>query len=49
MVISVVKTLCIFDGKALGMGLVWKVMYNIEQHVYQFPLAPVSLSLDLAK
>ena len=33
MVISMVKILCVFDGKALAMGLAWKVMHDLETHV----------------
>ena len=48
MVISVVKDLCIFDGKAPTMGLAWKVMHDLETHVCEFVEPPFALSVDLA-
>ena len=48
MVIPIIKTLCVFDGKAPAMGLAWKVMHDLESHVHKFVEPPFSLSTDLA-
>ncbi len=48
MVVPVVKALRIFDGTAPAMGLAWKVMYDLEDHVRRFIQPPFGLSPDLA-
>ena len=48
MVIPVVKALYVFDGKAPTMGLMWKVMHDLETHVCKFVELSFSLSADLA-
>jgi hypothetical protein len=48
MVILVVKALRVFDGTAPAMGLAWRVMYDLEEHVRGFTQPPFGLSLDLA-
>ena len=48
MVIPVVKAHRVFDGKALAMGLTWKVMHDLETHVCEFVEPPFALSVDLA-
>jgi hypothetical protein len=49
MVIPVVKALRVFDGKALAMGLAWKVMYELRTHIQSFTQPPFHLELDLAE
>ena len=48
MVIPVVKALRVFDGKALPIGLAWKVMHDLETHVRKFVQPPFALNADLA-
>ena len=36
MVIPVVKALRVFDGTSFAMGLAWRVMYDLEDHVHGF-------------
>jgi hypothetical protein len=49
MVIPVMKALRVFDGKALAMGLAWKVMHDLQTHIQSFTQPPVHLELDLAE
>ena len=48
MVIPVVKAFHVFDGKALAMGLAWKVMHDLGTHVREFVQHPFALSTNLA-
>ncbi len=36
MVIQIVKALRVFDGTGPAMGLIWRVMYDLEAHVHRF-------------
>ena len=47
MVIPVVKALCLFDGKALAIGMVWRVMYDLKIHMQRFAEQPFCLALEL--
>ncbi|KAG0595794.1 hypothetical protein M758_UG198100 [Ceratodon purpureus] len=48
MVIPVVKALRLFDGKAPAMGLAWRAMYDLKNHVRSFSSHPFRLNADLA-
>jgi hypothetical protein len=48
MVIPVVKALRVFDGKALAMGLTWRVLHDLQTHICGFSKPPFHLSLELA-
>ena len=48
MVIPVVKALCVFDGKVPVMGLAWRVMHDLQNHICGFSKHPFCLSLELA-
>ena len=47
MMIPVIKALCVFDGKALAMGLAWKVMHDLETHFREFVQPSFALSANL--
>ena len=47
MIISVVKALRMFDGKAPATGMAWRVMYNLKIHVQGFAEQPFRLGLEL--
>ena len=49
MVIPVVKVLRVFDGKALAIGMVWRVMYDLKTHVQGFVQHSFHLGLKLAQ
>jgi hypothetical protein len=49
MVIPIVKALRVFDGKALAMGLVWKVIHDLQTHIQSFIQPPFHLELDRAE
>ena len=49
MVISIVKALCLFNGKASAIGMAWRVMYDLKTHVQGFAEHPFRLSLKLAQ
>jgi hypothetical protein len=48
MIIPVVKSLRVFDGKAPAMGLAWKVMHDLQTHIRGFSKSPFRLSPELA-
>ena len=49
MVIPVVKTLRLFDGKASATGMAWRVMNDLKIHVQGFAEQPFRLGLELAQ
>ena len=49
MVILVVKALRLFDGKALAIGVAWRVIYNLKTHVQGFAEQPFRFGLELAR
>ena len=49
MVISIIKALCMFDGKAPAIGMAWRVMYDLKTHVQGFAEHPFRLGLELAQ
>jgi hypothetical protein len=49
MVNPVVKALRVFDGKAPAMGIAWKVMYDLKNHIEGFSSAPFNLDTNIAE
>ena len=47
-VIPVVKAVCIFDGKALAIGMAWRIIYNLKIHVQEFAEQPFYLGMEFA-
>ena len=49
MVIPIVKTFFLFNGKALAIGMAWRIMYDLKTHVQGFVEHPFALGLELAQ